>query len=101
MDVFTKTFLVGDVTAFAPGFPQEQQVVWYASTMVHDSCHSRQYASGDPYTGETSELACLGDQLDALQILDVSSYFASYVQGLIDGVDDPQNQYWNDPNRHW
>jgi hypothetical protein len=41
------------------------------------------------------------DQLDALEALDRSEFFESYVQGLIDGVDDPENAYWNDPDRHW
>jgi hypothetical protein len=29
------------------------------------------------------------------------NYFSNYIQGLIDGADDPKNQYWNQPNRHW
>ena len=101
MDVFTKTFLVGQETAYAPGFSRDEQVVWYAGTIVHDSCHSRLYSEGEPYIGRDSELACMLDQLDALEALDRSEFFESYVQGLIDGVDDPENAYWNDPNRHW
>ena len=101
MDVFTKTFLVGQETAYAPGFSRDEQVVWYAGTIVHDSCHSRLYSEGEPYIGRDSELACMFDQLDALEALDRSEFFESYVQGLIDGVDDPENAYWNDPNRHW
>ncbi len=101
MDVFTKTYLVGQETAYAPGFSRDEQVVWYAGTIVHDSCHSRLYSEGEPYIGRDSELACMFDQLDALEALDRSEFFESYVQGLIDGVDDPENAYWNDPNRHW
>ncbi len=101
MDVFTKTFIVGQETAYAPGFSRDEQVVWYAGTIVHDSCHSRLYSEGEPYIGRDSELACMLDQLDALEALDRSEFFESYVQGLIDGVDDPENAYWNDPNRHW
>ncbi len=101
MDVFTKTYLVGQETAYAPGFSRDEQVVWYAGTIVHDSCHSRLYSEGEPYIGRDSELACMFDQLDALEALDRSEFFESYVQGLIDGVDDPENAYRNDPNRHW
>ncbi|MCZ6457524.1 MAG: hypothetical protein O6650_09775 [Actinobacteria bacterium] len=101
MDVFTKTFLVGQETAYAPGFSRDEQVVWYAGTIVHDSCHSRLYSEGESYIGRDSELACMLDQLDALEALDRSEFFESYVQGLIDGVDDPENAYWNDPDRHW
>lgn len=100
MDVFTKTFLVGDETAFAPGFAEEDQIVWLASTIVHDSCHSRLYAEGAEYSGRDAELACMQDQLGALEAID-NDYFEGYVQSLIDGVDDPDNAYWTDPNRHW
>jgi hypothetical protein len=100
MDVFTRTFLVGDETAFAPGFAREDQVVWLAGTIVHDSCHSRLYAEGVEYAGRDAELACMRDQLDTLEEID-HDYFEDYVQGLIDGVDDPENAYWTDPDRHW
>jgi hypothetical protein len=100
MDVFTKTFRVGDVTAYAPGYEAEDQVVWLAGTIVHDACHSRLYSEGEEYIGRDAELACLQDQLDALLVL--SGYaFETYIQSLIDGVDDPANAYWNDPDRHW
>lgn len=100
MDVFTKTFLVGEETAYAPGFGADDQVLWLAGTMVHDACHSRLYALGQPYTGRDAELECLQDQLKAMKSLG-SAYFEAYLQELIDGVDDPENAYWNDPDRHW
>ena len=100
MDVFTKTYLVGDETAFAPGFGGDDQIVWLAGTIVHDSCHSRLYSDGEEYIGRDAELACMVDQLAALESID-NDFFEEYVQDLIDGVDDPENAYWNDPNRHW
>jgi hypothetical protein len=100
MDVFTKTFRVGDVTAYAPGYGPADQVVWLAGTIVHDACHSRLFAEGAEYLGRDAELACLEDQLDALLVLSGFA-FEDYIQTLIDGVDDPQNDYWTDPNRHW
>jgi hypothetical protein len=100
MDVFTKTFRVGDVTAYAPGYEEADQVVWLAGTIVHDACHSRLYTDGEPYTGRDAELACLQEQLEALLVLSGFA-FESYVRSLVDGVDDPENAYWTDENRHW
>lgn len=101
MDVFTRTFLAGEVTAYAPGYDIEDQRRWFAGTIAHDSCHSRLYATGQSYIGRDAELECLMDQLDALEAIDDNGVFVSYVQGLIDGVDEPGNDYWNDPDRHW
>ncbi len=100
MDVFTKTFRVGDVTAYAPGYSLEDQVLWLAGTIVHDACHSRLYTDGEEYIGRDAELACLIDQLAALETLPGFA-FENYIGALIEGVDDPGNDYWNDPNRHW
>lgn len=101
MHVETKIFDVGDETAYAPGYNLTQQVAWYAGAMAHDSCHSRLHANGEPHRGKAAEIACLEDQLMALQSMGATRRFVDYVQGLIDGADDPENQYWNDPNRHW
>lgn len=100
MDVYTETFKVGEQTAYAPGWPADDQVKWYASTIVHDSCHSRLYDTGEEPGGRDAELECLMDQLAALQAMGHPA-FEGYVTGLIEGVDDPGNDYWNDPNRHW
>ena len=100
MDVFTKTFRVGEVTAYAPGYGPEDQVLWLAGTIVHDACHSRLYTDGEEYIGRDAELACLIDQLAALETMSGSA-FESYLSFLIEGVDDPANDYSNDPNRHW
>jgi hypothetical protein len=40
-------------------------------------------------------------QKAALELMTNNPFFANYVQGLIDGADDPANQYWNQSNRHW
>jgi predicted SprT family Zn-dependent metalloprotease len=101
MDVFTLTFLAGEQTAYAPGYEEPDQRVWFASALTHDACHSRLYATGEAYTGRDAELECLMDQLAALKLLDDVGFMTGYVQGLIDGVDDPDNDYWNDPDRHW
>ena len=101
MDVYSKTFNVGNKTAFAPGFSRPDQIVWLASTIVHDACHSNQYAGGEAFTGKTAEVNCLKRQLEALELIEDGSYFKNYVFDLIESADDPDSQYWNDPNRHW
>jgi hypothetical protein len=99
--VTTKTYQVGRQTAYAPGYGEAKQLIWYAGTIVHDSCHSERYHGGLVHNGKEGEVACLIDQKAAIQLFDTDAFFASYIQGLIDGADDPANQYWNTPNRHW
>ena len=101
MDVFSKVYLVGELTAYAPGFPPAAQLIWFAGTIVHDSCHSERFDQGLVYLGKEGEIACLTDQKAALLLLDTDPYFSDYVQGLIEGADDPANAYWTNPNRHW
>jgi hypothetical protein len=101
MYVEEKRYAVGDETAHAPGYDEAQQLVWYAGTIVHDAHHSALNGRGEPYTGKDAEIACLTVQEDALRLLIDDPFFANYVRGLIDGADDPVNQYWNQPNRHW
>jgi hypothetical protein len=94
-------YSVGDVTAHIPGFEDDQQLVWYAGTIVHDAHHADLCLRGEVYYGKEAEIACLTVQKAALELLSDDSFFANYVQGFIDGADDPANQYWNQPNRHW
>ncbi len=97
----TGSYRVGEQTAHAPGASTAQQVVWLAGTIVHDGCHRTRFVTGLPPSGRDAELACLELQVEALRMIDPTPGYASYVQSLIDGVDDPANQYWNTPNRHW
>ena len=101
MNVYSKTYSVGQETAFAPGFPTSDQVLWLASTIVHDACHSLQYAEGTAFYGKDAEVECLIRQRAALVLIDDDTLFSGYVTELIEGADDPENAYWNDPNRHW
>ncbi len=101
MDVYSKIYLVGNQTAFAPGYSRSRQVVWLAGTIVHDACHSNLYAAGEEFTGKAAEITCLERQLATLERIDDTGLFVDYVDSLIKGADDPNNQYWNDPNRHW
>jgi hypothetical protein len=97
----TGTYRVGEQTAYAPGYPPEQQVVWLAGTIVHDGCHRDRFVQGLDPSGRDAELACLEVQLVALKQIDEPGRFRDYVQDLIDTVDDPDSQYWTAENRHW
>jgi hypothetical protein len=101
MYVEEKRFAAGDQTAHAPGYDEQGQLVWFAGTIVHDAHHSAMFSRGAPYTGKEAEVECLTVQKEALELLADGPFFANYVQGLIDGADDPANQYWTQPNRHW
>jgi hypothetical protein len=101
MYVEEKRYAVGDETAHAPGYDEDGQLLWFAGTIVHDAHHSALSARGEPYTGKDAEVACLMRQKAALELMTSDPFFANYVQGLIDGADDPANQYWNQPDRHW
>ena len=94
-------YAVGDQTAYPDGYDTDDQLIWYAGTIVHDANHSALCQQGKPYSGKEAEVASLQAQKAALELLSDNPFFANYVQGLIDGADDPANQYWNQPNRHW
>jgi hypothetical protein len=101
MHVVEKRFDVGDETAHAPGYDKANQLLWFAGTIVHDAHHSARYMQGLDPSGKEAEVDCLTHQLAALKLMTDDPFFPNYVQGLIDGADDPANQYWNQPNRHW
>jgi hypothetical protein len=96
-----KRFRVGEQTAYAPGHPRDQQLIWYAGAMVHDANHRDLFAKNQPYSGKDAEVACLKVQKAALLKIETTSYFSNYIQGLIDTADTAANPYWTQPNRHW
>jgi hypothetical protein len=97
----TGTYRVGEETAYAPGYPADQQVVWLAGTIVHDGCHRARFAANVEPGGRDGELACLVEQVETLALIEDGTTFRDYVQGLVDTIDDPASQYWNNPDRHW
>jgi hypothetical protein len=94
-------FQVGRTTAYAPGYDRDQQLVWYAGTLVHDACHAALHKQGKVWHGREGEVACLREQKAALRKLSNAGEFVDHVQSLIDGADDSSSQYWNQPHRHW
>ena len=75
--------------------------MWLAGTIVHDACHSHRYIEGREFRGKEAEVECLKVQRAGLDLIDDDTFFSGYVTELIEGADDPDNAYWNNPNRHW
>ena len=101
MCVDTGRFKIGEETAYAPGWSKADQIAWLAGAIVHDANHRARYRAGLLSGGRDAELDCLQHQLAALRLIGADRAFREYLRGIIEGIDDPANQYWNDPNRHW
>ena len=83
------TYCVGKAT-------WQSSTVWYASTIVHDGCHSKLYREnrhtflGIPYTprnawtGKLAEQECLRLQLKALREMGADLATQQYVQSLLE-----------------
>ena len=97
----TGTYRVGEETAYAPGHLEAAQVVWLAGTIVHDGCHRARFVAGLVPGGKDGEVACLELQEVTLRRIAAHPFFADYVRELIEGADDPENQYWTAEDRHW
>lgn len=81
--------------------------VWYASTIVHDACHSRLYndyldfngneAPYEVWTGKEAELTCLREQYKVLIELDADEWTLQHVQNMMNYA------YWEVPyeDRNW
>src|SRR5690242_14579499 len=60
MEVQSKTYDIAKRTF-------DSSLTWLASTIAHDSLHSKQYANKEPYTGADSEAKCNQHQLEVLR----------------------------------
>ena len=85
----TPTFRVGRRTWTSP-------TIWYASTIVHDACHSMLFHQSRPlslrwlpffraaaWSGKDAEIQCLRLQLDALCELNADRSTVEYVEGIM------------------
>lgn len=61
----------------------DASLTWLASTIAHDSLHSKQYADKEPYTGADSEAKCNQHQLDVLRQIGAPSSECAYLLGVI------------------
>ena len=52
INVRTKVYRVGNITAYAPNHEPRLQRIWYAGTIVHDACHSVRYERGEEHSGK-------------------------------------------------
>ncbi len=89
VDVVQGTFFVDDSLGMGP------DIEFYASSLVHDAIHVREYSQGRPYYGRDGELTALEVQLDVLQALNAPQRTVSCVQEIIANIDDLAYQYWN------
>jgi len=94
--------LVGEMTINAG-------TVWYAGSLVHESCHSllysdylknnpqSNYVPSDIYSGRDAEAFCLGLQYYALSLIDHGRYTSDYFVNIL------KSEYWEIPyeDRWW
>ncbi len=86
----------------------EAGAIWYAGTIAHDSCHSKQYhdyllnnnassVPADAWTGKEAERQCLDVQYDALTKIGADQGTLDYIKNIIN------SEYWNVnyENRWW
>jgi hypothetical protein len=77
--------------------------IWFASTIAHDACHSRQYndyRAANPnarvpdavYLGRDAEAQCIAFQREALLLMDAPESFIEHVDTVL------ETEYWHDPN---
>jgi hypothetical protein len=76
MDVQTKTYDIAKPTF-------ETSLTWLASTIAHDSLHSKQYSDKEPYTGADSEAKCNQHQLEVLRKVGGSQHECAYLLSII------------------
>ncbi len=71
--------------------------MWYAGSIAHDSCHSRQYKDGRDYSGRDAEAECLNFQYGTLEAMGADQSTLDYVKNIID------SEYWEIPvdERWW
>ncbi|MBS3163635.1 hypothetical protein J4427_03010 [Candidatus Woesearchaeota archaeon] len=78
--------------------------IWYASTIVHDACHSKQYHDyrvDHPYatvplkiyTGKNAEALCLNAQYDALVKIGANQIILDHIKNIIN------SEYWEIPKK--
>ncbi len=86
----------------------EAGTIWYAGTIIHDACHSKQYhdylamnsvssTPGEVYSGREAETQCLAAQLDAIRGIGAPPHMLDYVREVI------ESEYWGVPydERYW
>lgn len=81
---------------------REAGTLWYASTIIHDACHSKQYQDRliNPLKGSQadikrlSEAECLEFQADAAQKMGADQYYVDFIKNSI------SKEYWHGENNY-
>lgn len=94
VDVDTGVFHATGDHAFAYPDPQIS-TIFYASIIVHDAVHVRDYWQGRPFSGADGELSALQVQLEVLQTLGSPPWMIACTQEIVDNIHDPSYQFWN------
>lgn len=80
MNVQTKIYDIAKPTFDA-------SLTWLASTIAHDSLHSKQYQNKETYYGAESELKCNNYQLNVLRLIGAPADEITYLQSIIKNGD--------------
>ena len=94
VDVDTGLYHATSDHAFAYPDPN-LSVIFYASSIVHDAIHVRDYWQGNPVSGADGELSALQVQLGVLQALGAPPWMIACTQEIVDNIHDPAYQFWN------
>lgn len=65
----------------------DASLTWLAGTIAHDSLHSKQYASKEPYVGAESEAKCNQHQLEVLRKIGAPQSECAYLLSIIKNGD--------------
>jgi hypothetical protein len=88
------TYYVASHNEFVYDDPQVGAVS-YASGMVHEAVHVREYWQGRPFEGRDVELTALRAQLEVTLLLPTPPELPLCLMEIIDNIDNPAYQYWN------
>lgn len=80
--------------------------IWYASSIVHDACHSQQYneyrerhpdqtVPREVHFGRAAEAKCNDLQVEALRAIGGTEETIRYIERSL------EREYWNDSQRRW
>jgi len=94
VDVDTGVYHATGDHAFAYPDPQIS-TIFYASSIVHDAVHVRDYWQGRPSSGADGELSALQVQLEVLQALGSPPWMIACTQEIVDNIHDSSYQFWN------
>ena len=101
LDMAARTWNLTPGAVFGPpGTDRESLTLRLASGLVHDACHVHRYEAGLPAAGYVGEKACLQVQVEATEVFDTDGYHYRWYRHLLENIDDPEFQWWQDHFSH-